>query len=61
MTLDDFKSRVVVLTTEESDVLRELYISEFIDINKEHYQKYLGNKQLFSDGFCYIANRFCIP
>lgn len=55
MTLDEFKKEVEVLSEGESDILRELYIEQFVDTSKEHYLKYISNRELFSDGACYTG------
>jgi hypothetical protein len=55
MYFEGFREQVEVINEEESNTLRDLYIKQFIDTNKEYFLKYVANKNLYSDGYYYTG------
>lgn len=55
MLLKDFKETVEVLPLDEANLLRELYIENFIDTSKEGYKNNIFERKLFPDGYCYTG------
>lgn len=55
MLLKDFKEKVEVLPLDEANILRELYIDNFIDKSKEGYKNNISVRKLFPDGYCYTG------
>ncbi len=55
MLLKDFKEKVEVLPLDEANILRELYIENFIDTSKEGYKNNISERKLFPDVNCYMG------
>src|SRR5438128_12109710 len=47
--------RVITLPPAESARLRQAYLDAFVDTTCEHYQRYIGTRQQFSDGIHYTG------
>lgn len=55
MNLNQFKNLIRVVSKSEAFKIRDDYINRFIDVNKEHYKKYVATFQEYSDGICYTG------
>jgi len=53
MGFDEFEKYVSVLSQSESNVIKDLYINEFIDAGNAHYRDNIATIQEFSDGWHY--------
>lgn len=53
MEFEQFRKTVSVLSEEQGDLFRALYIETFIDTTKEWYRKYIAVRKKCSDGLCY--------
>lgn len=55
MGLNEFKSKVEIMSKMDANHFRSEYIKKFIDTNHEHYKKYIETVRYFSDGECYTG------
>lgn len=55
MLLDDLKEKIEVLPLDEANILRDLYIENFVDTSKEGYKNNIIERKLYSDGYCYTG------
>lgn len=46
---------MTVLDQSKSDILRNEYISAFVNCDSPHYKKYIEQKRMFTDGMCYVG------
>lgn len=46
---------MTVLGQSKSDILRNEYISAFVNCDSPHYRKYIEQKRMFTDGMCYVG------
>lgn len=46
---------MTVLGQSKSDILRNEYISAFVNCDSTHYRKFIEQKRMFTDGMCYIG------
>ena len=46
---------MTVLDQSKSDILRNEYISAFVNCDSPHYKKYIEQRRMFTDGMCYVG------
>ena len=46
---------MTVLGQSKSDILRNEYISAFVNCDSPHYRKFIEQKRMFTDGMCYVG------
>ncbi len=46
---------MTVLGQSKSDILRNEYISVFVNCDSPHYRKFIEQKRMFTDGMCYVG------
>lgn len=46
---------MTVLGQSKSDILRNEYISAFVNCDSPHYKKFIEQKRMFTDGMCYVG------
>lgn len=46
---------MTVLGQSKSDILRNEYISAFVNCDSTHYRKFIEQKRMFTDGMCYVG------
>lgn len=55
MDFNEFKSKVEIISQKEAKQYRIEYINRFVNIDCEHYKKYIKVLKEFSDGMCYTG------
>ena len=55
ISFEDFQKRTDVITGSEADLIRDKYITKFVDIYSDYYKKYITIKELFKDGQFYVG------
>lgn len=46
---------MIILNSQESDLLRSVYTEEFVNTCEPYYKEHIEQKRMFIDGMCYIG------
>ena len=55
ITCRKLRQRTDIITGDEADLIREKYISRFVDPESDHYMRYIAELREFSDGLYYTG------